>query len=237
MTLLNDIALAIRIATRDMRGGARGLWLLVAGVFVGAAAVALVGSMSQSLVDGARRGALEAVGGDLSLRLFHRPPSNAELTTIRSEGDVSITAELRPMARAVVNGSLRGAPLLVELKGVDRSYPLYGKVEILPSHNLYQTLNQQGGVYGAVADPALFEALGVQPGDSVQIGDAQFQLRGTLAAEPDRAFRAFTLGPRIMVLSESFPATGIVDEGAEAYFYTHVKLAKNADAKAGKSVV
>lgn len=232
MTLLNDIALAIRIATRDMRGGARGLWLLVAGVFVGAAAVALVGSMSQSLVDGARRGALEAVGGDLSLRLFHRPPSNAELTTIRSEGDVSITAELRPMARAVVNGSLRGAPLLVELKGVDRSYPLYGKVEILPSHNLYQTLNQQGGVYGAVADPALFEALGVQPGDSVQIGDAQFQLRGTLAAEPDRAFRAFTLGPRIMVLSESFPATGIVDEGAEAYFYTHVKLAKNADAKA-----
>lgn len=232
MTLLNDIALAARIATRDMRGGARGLWLLVAGVFVGAAAVALVGAMSQSLVDGARLGALEAVGGDLSLRLFHRPPSNAELATIRREGDVSITAEVRPMARAVVNGSLRGAPLLVELKGVDRSYPLYGNVEILPSHNLYQTLNQQGGIYGAVADPALFNALGVQPGDSVQIGDAQFQLRGSLVSEPDRAFRAFTLGPRIMVLSESFPATGVVDEGAEAYFYTHVKLAKNADAKA-----
>ena len=232
MTIFKDIALAARIAARDMRGGARGLWLLVAGVLVGAAAVALVGATSQSLIDGARRGALEAVGGDLSLRLFHRPPSEAEISVIRREGDVSVTAELRPMARAVRDGHADGAPVLVELKGVDRPYPLYGAVEIRPNFNLYQTLNQSGGVYGAVADPALFDALGLEPGDSIQIGDAQYQLRGALITEPDRAFRAFTLGPRIMVLSESFPATGIVDEGTEAYFYTHVKLAPGEDAKA-----
>jgi putative ABC transport system permease protein len=74
MAFFNDIAIATRIAARDMRGGARSLWLLVAGVCVGAAAVALVGATSQSLIDGARQGALESVGGDLSLRLFHRPP-------------------------------------------------------------------------------------------------------------------------------------------------------------------
>ena len=239
MTLFNDIALAARIAARDMRGGARGLWLLVAGVFLGTAAVALVGATSQSIADGARRGALESVGGDLSLRLFYRPPSEAELSIIRREGDVSITAELRPMVRAVRKGHADGAPLLVELKGVDRAYPLYGAVETLPSLNLYQSLNQHGGVYGAVADPALFDALDLEPGDSVQIGDARYQLRGTLVVEPDRAFRAFTLGPRIMVLSESFPATIATNEQTEMYYYTHVRMAPKsagrAEAKAALS--
>lgn len=232
MRIFNDIALAVRIAARDMRGGVHGLWLLVAGVLVGAAAVALVGTASQSLLDGARRGALEAVGGDLSLRLFHRPPSAAELVVMRGEGEVSVTAELRPMVRAVRGGVADGAPLLVELKGVDLAYPLYGAVKIQPTFNLYQTLNQQGGVYGAVADPALFEALGLEPGDSVQIGDAQFQLRGVLVTEPDRAFRAFTLGPRLMVLSESFPTSAIAEPGSETYFYSHVKLPPGANAKA-----
>lgn len=243
MTPFNDIALAVRIAARDMRGGGahgrarwgvqglglRGLGLLVAGVLVGSAAVALVGAASQSLIDGARRGALEAVGGDLSLRLFHRPASEAELSALRLEGDVSISAELRPMVRAVRDGRADGSSVLVELKGVDMAYPLYGEVKVLPTIQLYQSLTQQGGVYGAVADPALFDALGLEPGDSVQVGDAQYQLRGHLVAEPDRAFRAFTLGPRLMVLSESFPATGIVEPGAEAYFYARVKLAPGVD--------
>lgn len=232
MALLNDIALAARIAARDLRGGVRRLGLLVVGVFVGVAAVALVGSASQSLIDASRQGALETVGGDLSLRLFHRQPSEAELSIIRKEGDVSVTAELRPMVRAIRGGTAIGSPLLVELKGVDLAYPLYGAVRTLPNYNLYQTLNQQGGVYGAVADPSLFDALGLEPGDSVQIGDAQYQLRARLIDEPDRAFRAFTLGPRVMVLNESFPATGLVGEGAEAYFYTRVKLPSATDATA-----
>jgi len=216
--------MAARIATRDMRGGVRGWRLLVAGTFIGAAAVALVGGTSQSLIDGARRGALEAVGGDLSLRLFHRPPNEAELATIRREGDVSIVGELRPMARAIRNDAADGPPLLVELKGVDRKYPHYGSVETRPASNLYGTLAKNNGVYGAIADPALFDSLGLEPGDSIQIGDARYQLRGELAVEPDRAFRAFTLGPRIIVLGESFPATGLADIGAEVYYYIRIKL-------------
>ena len=224
MALFNNVKLAARIAARDMRGGAGGLWLLVAGVIIGTAAVATVGATSQSLMDGARRGGLESVGGDLSLRLFHRPPSEPELTAIRREGNVSITAELRPMVRAVKNAIAGGAPLLVELKGIDHAYPLYGAVEILPKLNLQQTLAQQGGIYGAVADLTLFSAMGLKLGDSVQIGATRYQLRATLITEPDRAFRAFTLGPRILVLSESLAATGMANEGAEVYFYSRVKL-------------
>ena len=236
MTLFHDVALAARLALRDMRGGLRSLWLLMGGVFIGAAAVAVVGATSQSLIDGARQGGLEAIGGDLSLRLYHRPPSEAELTVIRREGDVSVTTELRPMARMVRNNQTKGEPLLIELKGVDQQYPLYGGAKILPAFNLQQTLERRNGVYGAVADPTLFDAMGLTLGDSVQIGNARYQLRGSLVVEPDRAFRAFTLGPRIMVLNESLPFTGVTDAGAEVYYYSRVKLPtssnKSADANA-----
>ncbi len=229
MTLLNHLIMALRLAARDMRGGAKSLWLLVGGVFIGAAAVALVGATSQSLMDGAGRGALESVGGDLSLRLYHRPPSEAELSTIRREGEVSITAELRPMARGIKNDV---PPLLIELKGIDRKYPLYGTVELQPSTSLHSTLAQQDGLYGAVADQALFDEMGLKPGDLVQVGKTQYQLRGTLIIEPDRAFRAFTLGPRLMVLNESLPATGVADIGSDIYYYTHIKLPPKSNAKA-----
>lgn len=229
MTPFNTLALAARIATRTLRSGVRGLWLLVAGVLIGTSAVALVGTTTQSLIDGARLGALESVGGDISLRLFHRGPSEEQLKVIRQIGAVSITAEVRPMARATKKSGAVGSPLLIELKGVDKNYPLYGSVELLPALSLHQTLKQQDGIHGAVADRALYDQLGLSVGDHVQIGSTQYQLRGLLIVEPDRAFRAFTLGPRMMVQRESLAASGITDDGAEVYFYSRVRIPTTAN--------
>lgn len=224
MSLFSDLTSALRVAMRDMRGGARSLWLLAAGVFIGTAVVALVGTTSQSLIDGARQGALETVGGDLSLRLSHRPPTPEELSVIEREGSVSVATELRPMAHAFGPGKERGRSVLVELKGIDENYPLYGTAQTSPTFKFHQQLARKDGIYGAVADGALFDLLNLEPGDGVRIGGVRYQLRSVLLVEPGRAFRAFTLGPRIIVLSESLPATGLVDEGAEVYHYTHVKL-------------
>lgn len=226
------MALAFRIAWRDLRGSTRSLWLLVAGVFIGTAAVALVGTTTQSLLDGARRSALETVGGDLSLRLFHRPPSEGERAALGREGDVSITAELRPMASAPETGPGPGASVLVELKGVDANYPLYGTVRVRPASPLQDLLARSETGYGAVADPALFETLGLNLGDRIRIGAVRYELRGVLLAEPDRAFRAFTLGPRIIVANESLAATGLVHEGAEVYYYSLVKRPPGANGPA-----
>ena len=41
MAVISDMAMALRIAARNMRGGPRSLWLLAVGVFIGTAAVVL----------------------------------------------------------------------------------------------------------------------------------------------------------------------------------------------------
>ena len=222
-----NLRLAFTIARRDLRGGWRGrartLGLLVAGIFVGVAAVALVGTGVQSLSDAAHRGALETVGGDVSLRLYHRAPTPDEREVMDREGLTSLSAELRPMARTEGRGG--GHSLLVELKGVDDAYPLYGAVATEPEGALPQLLDGRG----AVADAALFDALGLKIGDRIEIGQASYELRARLTHEPDRAFRAFSLGPRVMVALDSLPSTGLVQPGAEVYFYTRLKLLSGAD--------
>lgn len=226
MSIFQNISLAFTIARRDMRGGQHGrtrtLGLLVAGVLVGVAAVALVGAGSQSLRDAAARGGLEAVGGDLSFRLFHRAPSPGERQAFEAEGSLSITAELRPMAQTADKS------LLVELKGVDDGYPLYGHVQTKPHAPLSEHLTDGG----AVADAALFDKLGLEVGDTLRVGKTSYQLRAKLIEEPDRAFRAFSLGPRMMVALDSLPATGLAGPGAEIYYYSHIKVADPAKASA-----
>ena len=207
-----DIRLSLRLVARDMRGGARALSLLIAGVFVGVAAVALVGAASDTLRTGARSGALDGVGGDISLRLFHNPPNSQQLDFLKTYGQVSVTSELRPMA----NGSL------VELKGVDANYPLYGMASLQSGLSLQEALKNNG----AVAD----SDLGLKLGDELRIGSASYRLNGILAREPDRAFRAFSLGPRVMVGLSSLPDTGLVTDGAEIYYYSHLKLTADQDA-------
>ncbi|PCI38217.1 MAG: hypothetical protein COB46_11865 [Rhodospirillaceae bacterium] len=207
-----DVRLSLRLAARDIRGGARALGLLIAGVFVGVAAVALVGAASDTLRTGAKSGALDGVGGDISLRLFHTPPNPQQLKFLKSQGQVSVTSELRPM----VNGAL------VELKGVDANYPLYGQATLQSGLSLQEALAQNG----AVADADL----GLKLGDKLRIGAASYQLNGILASEPDRAFRAFSLGPRVMVALSSLKDTGLATEGAEIYYYSHLKLTADQDA-------
>lgn len=207
-----DVRLSLRLAVRDMRGGARALGLLIAGVFVGVAAVALVGAASDTLRTGAKSGALDGVGGDISLRLFHNPPTSQHLGFLKAQGEVSVTSELRPM----VNGTL------VELKGVDENYPLYGTATLQSGLSLHEALANNG----AVADADL----GLKIGDELRIGAVSYRLNGILISEPDRAFRAFSLGPRVMVQLSSLSGTGLATAGAEIYYYTHLKLRVNQDA-------
>ncbi|MCW8916335.1 MAG: hypothetical protein OQK24_10855 [Magnetovibrio sp.] len=223
-SFFRDIILAFHIARRDLRGILKGRWrtlaLLVAGVFIGVGSIALVGAGTEALRDGARKGALESIGGDLSFRLFHRTPSSEEFSFISQFGQTTLSAELRPMARA------GDQTTLVELKGVDGQYPLYGTITTDASSPLSELLKNDG----AVADAALFDQLGLSVGDDLVIGQKTYHLRAKLLNEPDRAFRAFTLGPRVMVSVQSLAATGLVEPGAEAYFYTRVKISKGKDA-------
>ncbi|SOD95423.1 ABC transporter permease [Caenispirillum bisanense] len=226
---LAALAVILRLALRDLRAARRSLAILVAGIALGVAAIAGGGSVAGTALEGTRGQARLAVGGDLSLRLFHRPFTAAEQEALRTAGRLSLTAELRP--RAVVPGGDRGT--LVELKAVDAVYPLVGAVDLAPPQPLAAALTRgPDGRWGAVADASLFDALALQPGDTLRLGALTVTLRARLEAEPDRTFRALELGPRVMIAAEALAESGLATPGAPVYHYARLLLPEGADARA-----
>jgi len=204
--------LAWRLARREMRVGVRGFRVLIACLALGVFAIAAVGSVSEAVVSGLRSDSRALLGGDVELRLLHRPFTADQRDYLNAaSAQLSESLEMRAMARPEGQRERR---TLVELKAVDGAYPLVGAVTLEPTGDLTTALARVDGVWGAVAEAAVLERLGVAPGERIVVGDATFEIRARLAREPDRVASLFTLGPRLMVHGDAVPETGLVQPGS-----------------------
>ncbi|MEQ8252255.1 MAG: FtsX-like permease family protein [Oceanibaculum nanhaiense] len=214
----------LRLALRDLRGAMGGFWLLILCVALGTAAMAATGLLSRMVLDGVQAGARAGIGGDVSLRLYHRPPPPEHLALFAEAGTASLTAELRPLA----HGGAGGGSTLVEMKAVDAAYPLYGDVELESDMPLARTLGgalaARDGIWGAAVAEELLEALGLALGDRILIGGQAFEMRALIRAEPDRALRGFTLGPRVIVALPAIAGSALVAPGTQTYWYSRLRL-------------
>ncbi|MDE0148163.1 MAG: ABC transporter permease [Rhodospirillaceae bacterium] len=239
-SLAGDLGIAARLARRELRGGVRGFRIFLACLALGVAAIAGIGSLGMAVREGLRADAQKILGGDVAVRLIHREASPAERAWLRRNATVSEAADLRAMAYTT-GGTTGGDPaqrrrVLVELKGVDGLWPLYGSAAVdgkpVGRDRLAALLAARNGVYGALVDPALPVRLDVAVGDRLRIGGQSFEIRGLLTGEPDRGTRLFTLGPRILVSRAGLQATGLVRHGSLIYFHYRLKLPPGADAAA-----
>ncbi len=216
--------LALRLAVRELRGSAGGFVFLLVGIAFGTAAIAAIGLLSAAVLDGMRDGARDSIGGDVSLRLFHRPPAPEHLAAFEAAGTVSLTAEMRTLARRDDRSAL------VELKAVDDVYPLYGTLLLDPPMAPSDAFGRRDGVWGAVVGKQLLAELDARIGDTVIIDNHRFELRALIADEPDRALRAFTLGPRMIVALPALAGSQFAAPGAQVHWYSRIRLRDGIDA-------
>ena len=199
----------LRLALRDLRAGLRGFGVFIACIALGVAAISGVSSVARSLVEGISTQGRVILGGDVALSVVGREAEPAELAALQRYGTVSAVANLRAMA----DGGAGGAAL-VELKAVSPSYPESGAVASEPAGSIGDLLAERGGVFGGLADPALFYRLGLSPGSRITIGAATIELRANLVSEPDKIAAGIGFGPRLIVSQAALRATGLIQPGA-----------------------
>jgi putative ABC transport system permease protein len=219
--------LALTFARRELRGGLAGFRIFFLCLVLGSAAIAGVESLSDSFLTGLQDQGQVLLGGDVSVQLVHRPADTQERAFLDSKGRVSATLSMRAMARARDNENRQ----LVELKGVDDRWPLFGAPKLSPAQALSDVLAcEDDGVCGAAAEQTLLDRLHVTRGDLLKVGDATFRVMAVLQSEPDRISTGFTFGPRLLVASKSLPATGLVTpESLVNYNYRIALKAPTAD--------
>lgn len=213
----------LRVALIDLRFDLRKFGVLLACVALGVATIAAVGSVGAALDAAIGRNARSFLGGDLEASIGYRPANGEERALFDQLGRVAEVIEIASRA------SLGGKGALIGLRAVDAAYPLAGRVEVTPATagpaSLADLLAQRDGLYGAVAEPLLFDRLGARPGDVVRIGNASFRLTGTLGLLPDQAARGLQLGATVLVATPSLAATGILVPGALARYRYKIDLA------------
>ncbi|MDX6272458.1 MAG: putative transport system permease protein [Acidobacteriota bacterium] len=106
----------------------------------------------------------------------------------------------------------REGALMVELKGIEAPYPLYGEFKLANGETFTHALLDNNGV---VVAASLLERLSLKVGDVVKIGNSTFEIRGVMAQEPG-ATGSFRLGPRVFIARNAIAATGLTGFGSRA---------------------
>jgi len=215
--------LAFRLAARELRGGVRGMRIVLACLALGVAAIAAVGSLRAGVESGLATDGRALLGGDLAIEGGAQPlPAALRPWLEQRGGRISAVVLMRSLLVAP-----SGQRQLVELKAVDAAYPLVGVAVTDPAMGLPEALTG-----GLIADPLVLQRLGLHAGDTVKLGDASFVLRAALTSEPDHASGFAILGPRVMIAMDALPATGLVQPGSLLNYVWRVVLPQGTDAKA-----
>ncbi len=205
----------LNLARRELRASWRRLLFFFLCIGVGVGSIVALRSMIQSLnraVAGEARALMTADvqaettrewAADVLARIERaaRPP----LTSARTE-TIEAPTMLRPADAA------REGALMVEVKGVERGFPLYGEFLLADGRAFDFSLVENGG---AVVAPLLLERLSLRVGDRVKIGEREFEIRGVTKQEPGSS-GGFRLGPRVFVARADLEAAGLTGFGSRA---------------------
>jgi putative ABC transport system permease protein len=217
------LALALRIAWRDLRGGLSGFGVFIACLALGVMAIAAVASTARGLTEGLTREGRRILGGDLAVSLVQREASPAEIAMLERLGTVNSIATLRAMANAGEKGAA-----LAELKAVDDAYPALGVLESSPQLAISALARDASGTFGAIADPVLLARLDLKPGDEITLGSTRIRLMATLVSEPDKVATGVGFGPRLLVPMVALRESGLVQPGSLIRWTYRIRLADGA---------
>ncbi|MGB8510338.1 MAG: FtsX-like permease family protein, partial [Pyrinomonadaceae bacterium] len=133
------------------------------------------------------------------------------------------TIEAATMARP--SDESREGALMVELKGIEPPFPLYGDFRLVDNRAFDYSLLAGDG---AVVAPLLLERLSLRVGDGLKIGDKTFQIRGVTTQEPGSG-GGFRLGPRVFVGLQDLKNAGLTGFGNRARHKILFKTAGDAE--------
>ncbi len=206
--------LALTLARRELRGGVRGLWIVLLCLALGVGVIAAVGTLRAAVDAGLAANGRALLGGDLEIDGGSMPLPDQLRNWLHSQG--ATTSGVIQMRSMLVSqaGASSGERQLVELKAVDAKWPLVGQATIKPAQPLPDALRQRGGNYGMLVEQIVLDRLGVRIGNLVRLGNASFRITGTLTHEPDRIATASILGPRVLIAADALASTDLVSPGA-----------------------
>ena len=209
MNICKQAVIALR---RDWRSGE--LSLIAVAVLLAVTSLTSVSFFTDRIRRATEIQATELLAADLVLRssrpihdtIIDQAAANRLITTL--------TSSFRSVI--VANDKLQ----MAEVKAVEDAYPIRGQLRTRDSLFGAETMTRATPKPGAVwADPRLVQLLGIQIGDAIRLGAAQFTVARILSYEPDRGGDIFNIAPRLLMNRDDVPATKLILPGSRVRYH------------------
>ena len=121
--------------------------------------------------------------------------------------------------------------LLSELSAISNSYPLRGELRVKTTLDQQNSLVANAPAIGSAwVERSLLSRLGVNIGDTLDIGLASFTIAGIVTDIPDRSYRVLVAGPTIFIHINDMPKTQLIKPSSRIrYMYLFAGEVDNID--------
>lgn len=120
---------------------------------------------------------------------------------------------------------------LIDVKAVSDGYPLRGELRVAETPFVQGEVAQGLPAAGeAWVASSLFQALQIDLGDSIEVGNSAFKVTKVVTYEPDVGFSVFTDSPNVIIRYSQLDETGLIQPGSRVRY--NVLMAGPQDALA-----
>jgi putative ABC transport system permease protein len=204
-----------KMAWRDGRHNFSRLFLFMAALVTGIAAVVAISSLNYSLQDELDRNAKELLGADLVIN-GNKKFDTAWINLLdKSKVAIAKDADMASMVMFMNTGNSR----LVKVTGLEGPFPFYGQMMTKPADAYAKT---QTGNY-VMLDESLATQYEVSSNDSIKVGSKIFIVSGVVTKIPGGGGLTSTLAPAVYVSMSALDSTGLIQFGSRIGYSIYVK--------------
>ena len=200
----------LRMAVRETRGSRGRLALYMVAITAGVASLVAIGSFRTNVTDSVRNQARTVLGADLELR--HRSEFPDTITALVDSMAVSGVA----VTRLVDFGSMVLAPSgnsrLMNVRAIEGGFPYYGTITSEPELAWYNFQES----HRAIVDQAALVYLDASVGDTLAIGEAKFEIAGSLTDFPGNLGIRTAVGTWVFIPLRFLEETRLIRFGSVA---------------------
>src|SRR5688500_13177176 len=205
-----------RMAWRDARHNVSRLFLFVASLITGIAAVVALDSLNNSLQNDIDTNARELLGADLVVN--GEKPYNKELTVAFDSLKLPHASEIDMASMVLFLHNQKSR--LIRLVAMEGDFPFYGKIETLPA-NAYEKM-KQGGF--AMLDETLASQYEVSSDDSLRVGNSTFKVAGVVTRIAGGGGLMSTFTPSVYIAIKDLDSTKLVQFGSRVNYKHYYKV-------------
>jgi len=209
--MIKHFLLAAKLLLRDWHSGE--LKILLIALLIAVASMTSVGMFTQRINLAMTDQAGQFLGADLVLR----SPIEIDVSVIdyAKRLDLKNTKSIHFSSVIVANDEFQ----LTHVKAVDKNYPLLSHIKISKKQYGEERAVTDGPGKGEVwLAPRVFSILGIELGDSIELGESKLVVTAVLKHDPGQASSFMSIAPRLLMNRHDVEATGIIQPGSRVTY-------------------